>query len=458
MFFHEAKHFLEAGNDWSAFVLKGYAGTGKTTVISSLVKMLTQFKLKAVLLAPTGRAAKVMSTYSGRQATTIHKKIYKKKTASDHSVSFSLAANPHTDTLFIIDEASMIADSSNGQENMYFGGKGLLEDIISFVYEKGRNCRILFVGDTAQLPPVGLSESPALQDAYLRDKYNLEVFSYELTQVIRQDKESGILYNATMVRDIIAADNFRFPEISTAGFKDIYRMGGEKLEDGIQYAYDKFGIENSLIICRSNKQANLYNQQIRSRILYREEELSRGDYLMVVKNNYSWLPEESATGFIANGDILQVQRIRKIDEVYGFRFADVSVKLADYPEEPELDVKILIDTLTSESPNLSFPDSKKLFEAVSADYTNIRSRKERMERIKSDPFINALQVKFSYAVTCHKAQGGQWKTVFIDAGYLTEEMMNQDFLRWLYTAISRASEELYLVNFDKKFFLHTYDN
>jgi exodeoxyribonuclease V len=451
VFLAEARRFLETGSEWSAFILKGYAGTGKTTVVSRLITMLPKYKFKAVLLAPTGRAAKVMSVYSGRQAHTIHKKIYKKKTASDHSVSFSLAANPHNDTLFIVDEASMIANSISGD----FGTKGLLEDLISFVYEKGRNCRILFVGDTAQLPPVGFSESPALQEKYLSDQYDLELFSFELTQVIRQDQASGILHNATLIRDLIGLPVFQPPYLNTGGYKDIYKITGEKLIDGINYAYNKFGIEHTLVICRSNKNANLYNHHIRTRILYREEELCSGDYLMVVKNNYSWLPEESGAGFIANGDIIRVQRVRKIQELYGFRFADVVISLVDYPTEPELHVKIMLNTLTSEGPSLSFEDSKRLYDAVAQDYVDIKSRKERMEKIKADPFINALQVKFAYAVTCHKAQGGQWKAVFVDQGYLTEEQLNNDFLRWLYTALSRASDELYLVNFDKKFSVKT---
>jgi len=439
--------FLRSGAGDECFVLRGYAGTGKTTIISSLVKALPKMKMQTVLLAPTGRAAKVITHYSGKKAFTIHKRIYRKKSALSLDMSFVLAPNLSENTLFIVDEASMISDDPGD-----FGRHSLLQDLLSYVYN-GKNCRLMLVGDTAQLPPVGSLHSPALSIDYLKNSFALTLFTYELTDVMRQEKSSGILYNATQLRQLVRNSKAEFPKFHTRGFKDIYQMNGGRLSEGLEYAYNKFGIENTLMVCRSNKSANNYNQQIRNRILYREEELTGGDYVMVVRNNYFWLgQEENVNAFIANGDIAKVRKVRNVHEMYGFRFADAVLEFTDYPDEEPLHCKVLLDTLYAEAPSLSPADGKRLYEAVMEDYIHIPDKKQRMQELKSDPFYNALQIKFSFAVTCHKAQGGQWDAVFVDQGFLTEEMVNEDFLRWLYTAVTRASCELFLVNFSEKFF------
>jgi exodeoxyribonuclease-5 len=444
--FYLLERFLLSGQERDCLLLKGYAGTGKTTLISALVKVLPKMQFKSVLLAPTGRAAKVMSNYSGKKASTIHKRIYRKKQAMSPDMYFSLAQNVSEDTIFIVDEASMIAD-----ESADYTGSGLLEDLINYVYNDKR-CKLILVGDTAQLPPVGVAESPALDVEYLRVSYGLNLFNIELTEVVRQEKNSGILHHATRIRESLALEQQGIPKLSTKGFKDIYHMTGERLVEGLSYAYDKYGMENTLVICRSNKNANAYNQNIRNRILYREEELSGGDYIMVVRNNYFWLDEQEKAGnFIANGDVAKIRKVKNISEMHGFRFADVVLEFIDYPDEGPLDCKVLLDTLYAESPSLSAADGKRLFEAVSADYAHINNKRLRLLEMKKDPFYNALQIKFAYAVTCHKAQGGQWDAVFIDQGYLTEEMVNTEFLRWLYTAITRSTQELFLVNFGMQF-------
>lgn len=440
------ERFLLAENERDCFLLKGYAGTGKTTLISALVQVLSKFQWKSVLLAPTGRAAKVMSTYSSKKATTIHKRIYRKKQAMSPDMYFSLAQNSLEDTVFIVDEASMIADESSD-----YSGSGLLQDLIDYVYNEKR-CKLILVGDTAQLPPVGAEESPALDPAYLRLKYGLDVFSIELTEVVRQEKNSGILFQATNLREMIRKSQIANLKLITKGYQDVYHMTGERLVEGLAYAYDKYGMENTLVVCRSNKSANAYNQNIRNRILYREEELTGGDYIMVVRNNYFWLSEPEKSGnFIANGDIAKIRKVKNITEEHGFRFADVVLEFIDYPDEEPLECKVLLDTLYAETPSLSSADSKRLFEAVMADYSEIENKRLRMLALKKDPFYNALQIKFAYAVTCHKAQGGQWDAVFIDQGYLTDDMLNVEFLRWLYTAITRSTRELFLVNFGAQF-------
>jgi len=440
--------FIDSQQGEDCFLLRGYAGTGKTTIIGALVKTLPRIGMKTVLLAPTGRAAKVISNYSGKKAFTIHKKIYRKKTAMSLDLSFVLAQNLSKDTLFIVDEASMI---SNNEED--FNRNSLLHDLLEYVFS-GENCKLMLVGDTAQLPPVGSEESPALDARLLKDYFALNVFPYELTDVVRQEKQSGILYNATNIRELIRNKKEEFPQLHVSGFRDIYSMTGERLPEGLQYAYDKYGIENSLVICRSNKSANNYNQQIRNRILYREEELTGGDYLMVVRNNYYWLQkdDENSSAFIANGDIVKVRKMRNIQELYGFRFADVVLEFIDYPDDEPLHCKVMLDTLYTEAPSLNNEDNKRFFEAVMEDYADIPDKRKRMAELKQNPYYNALQVKFAYAVTCHKAQGGQWDAVFVDQGYLTEEMLNTDFLRWLYTATTRAVKELFLVNFSTAFF------
>jgi exodeoxyribonuclease-5 len=412
-------------------------------MVSALVKVLPQLKLRSVLLAPTGRAAKVISSYSGKKAFTIHKRIYRKKVAASPEMNFVLSENLASNTVFIVDEASMISGNSR---------QSLLHDLIRYVYN-GKNCKLILVGDTAQLPPVGSEESPALDVNVLESQFDLQVFSYELTDVVRQEKESGILYNATALRELIRKNESGFPQFRLKGFNDIYKMTGERLVEGLSYAYDKYGIENSIVICRSNKNANAYNQNIRNRILFREEEITGGDFVMVVRNNYFWLPaDDNSGGFIANGDIAQIRKVRRVEEQYGFRFADVVLELLDYPEEETLTCKVLLDTLYADTPSLSAADSKSLFEAVQEDYMHLKSRKLRMEAMKTDPYYNALQIKFAFAVTCHKAQGGQWPAVFIDQGYLSDEMLNNEFLRWLYTGLTRSTQELFLVNFSDHFF------
>lgn len=445
--------FLSYADDKTCFVLKGFAGTGKTTLISTLVQVLPALHMRSVLLAPTGRAAKVMASYSGKQAMTLHKKIYRKKVAVSPDMAFGLAENLHTDTFFIVDEASMISN-----ERFSFNGKSLLEDLVEYV-ANGKNCRLMFVGDVAQLPPIGLLQSPALDPQWLERIFGMCVFVQELTEVVRQEKHSGILYNATVIREQIHSYSERdesvpFPQFQTKGFPDIYRMTGERLMEGLHYAYDKYGMENTLVICRSNKNANLYNQHIRNRILFREEELTGGDYIMVVRNNYYWLSADSnRTGFIANGDMARVRRVRNVHEQHGFRFADVSLEFMDSDEIEPIDCRVMLDTLHSDSPSLSQADQQRLFDTIMIDYADIPDRRARLAALKADPYYNALQLKFAMAITCHKAQGGQWQSVFVDQGYLTDEMLDVEFLRWLYTACTRATKELFLVNFSDNFFL-----
>ncbi|WP_199118808.1 ATP-dependent RecD-like DNA helicase [Pedobacter sp. ASV28] len=454
LFCKEVAIFLSKPGNETCFVLKGYAGTGKTTSVAALVKALPKFGLKSVLLAPTGRAAKVMGNYTHKKALTIHKKIYRKRNAIAMDLSFQLAPNLAQDTVFIIDEASMIADEWNAQN-----GSSFLGDLIEFVFQlssdgKPKNCFLLFVGDTAQLPPVGSIDSPALNPQYLKDHFYLEVRSVELKEVVRQEKKSGILANATMLRKLINHDDDqpKWPKFITKNYKDIFSMTGLKFVEGLEYAYGKYGVENALVVCRSNKSANTYNNQIRARLLYREEELSGGDQIMVVRNNYFWLPENQDAAFIANGDMAKIIRVRREEERYGFRFAEVQLELIDFPDLGSITCKVLLDTLQIETPNLSQEQNKKLFEGLMSDYEHIVNKKERLLAIKEDPYYNALQIKFAYAVTCHKAQGGQWDAVFVDQGYLTSEMIDLDFMRWLYTAVTRAKKELFLVNFSKDLF------
>lgn len=442
--------FMISGDDRKIFLLCGYAGTGKTSLISALVRTMEQLGRKTVLLAPTGRAAKVFSNYSQKSAHTIHKKIYRQKSILDAS-NFTLMDNKASNTLFIVDEASMI--SNTGVSN--FGSGALLDDLVEFVYS-GNNCSLLLLGDTAQLPPVGEELSPALSQEYLRSMF-LNVTAVELTQVMRQVDGSGILYNATMLREFIRCERYGVaPKVKLSEFADISCVRGEELIEAIESSYNNVGTNETIVLCRSNKRANIYNEGIRRRILYREEELCRGDMLMVVKNNYYWrelLGREDKTlldkfDFIANGDIAEVIRVGGVEEMYGFRFADVTLSLVDY-EDCEIDVKIMLDTLVSESPSLTKDESDRLFKAVWEDYPEIRSKRKRMEQVRNNPYYNAIQVKYGYAVTCHKAQGGQWQRVFIDQGFVSPDMMGLDYYRWLYTAFTRASERLYLVNWSE---------
>lgn len=446
--FHRLHNFLVSDNGDECFLLKGYAGTGKTTIISALVKTLRSYNYKYVLLAPTGRAAKVISGYAGKKAYTIHKRIYRKRSAMNIDDSFQTGDNLATDTLFIVDEASMISDEPSGNNR-----NSLLHDLISYVYNT-KNCKLVLVGDTAQLPPVGSVNSPALEAKLLKDNFGLNVFSFELTDVVRQEKGSGILMNVTGIRELIRNNKNEIPHIITKGFKDVFRLNGDRLEEGLNYAYKKYGMDRTLVICRSNKNANLYNQQIRARVLFRDEEITGGDQIMVVRNNYFWLQaeEENSTGFIANGDIAQIRKIRNFQDMYGFRFADALVEFTDYAENLSINCKIMLDTLYSEAPALQPVDQKRFYLEVMKDYEHIPNKRARFDELKTNPYYNALQVKFAYAVTCHKAQGGQWDAVFVDQGYLTEEMVNNDFLRWLYTACTRSKTALFLVNFNQRFY------
>lgn len=425
-------------------VLRGYAGTGKTTVVGAVVKMLPFFKMRHVLMAPTGRAAKVMSAYSKRAAFTIHKKVFQQTAAPGGGLIFKRQKNYHKQTLFIVDEASMI---SNHQE---FGKKGLLEELMDYVFSQEGN-RLLLIGDVAQLPPVGVTESPALEKNYLDSTFKTEVKSLEMTEVMRQGEASGILFNATKLRNELVKEQFQI-RFSTSGFKDVFKMTGERLEDGLRYAYDKYGVEDTAIICRSNKNAVQYNQYIRRAIQYREDELEAGDLLMIVRNNYTFLPEDTVAGFIANGDFVEVMKIIRFEEYYDMRFADLQLRMIDYPDQEPFEAKVLLDTLYTNEPSLKDDAYKKLYDQVSEDYADIASKTERIKSIKKDPFLNALQIKFAYALTCHKSQGGQWSAVFVDQGYLTDEMVDREYLRWLYTAVTRAQKELFLVNFNKQFF------
>lgn len=439
-------HFLFLQKEETLFLLRGYAGTGKSSLLGALVKTMTEFKQKTVLLAPTGRAAKVFSSYANHPAFTIHKKIYRQQKFAGDFGSFGLMDNLHKDTLFIVDEASMI--SNNGLDSSFFGTGRLLDDLIHYVYS-GENCRLLLIGDSAQLPPVMEDDSPALQTAVL-EGYGLEMHEAMLSQIVRQAESSGILFNATNIRNALNEGNTEaYPKLILNDFPDIVRINGEDLIDEISSAYDREGLENTMIISRSNKRSNIYNQGVRNRILYREEELSAGDMLMITKNNYHWTENVEGVDFLANGEIVEILRVRREQELYGFRFRDVLVRSVDY--DIELEIKILMDTLYSDAAGLTRERSEELFLNILEDYSDISTRPAKMKKLKTDPFYNAVQVKFAYAVTCHKAQGGEWNTVFLDLGYISEDHLGINFYRWLYTAITRAGKKLYLVNLPDEF-------
>ncbi len=444
--------FLVDPNPNSLFILQGYAGTGKTTIVSSLVDVLPSLGMGHVLLAPTGRAAKVLAGYAGQQAFTIHKKIYRLQTDGQGALHFALQKNNRRHTVFIVDEASMIPWSNQaGQQSSLFGGANLLDDLMQYVCN-GKNCRMIFIGDTAQLPPVMSQESPALSTSFLQHRYHLSISSYELQQVVRQSLDSGILLNATSLREMLADQENGFPALRTAGFPDIIRVQGMDAADEVDAAFAGREKGEALMICRSNKRANLYNRHIRQRVLFMDDELNAGDRLMVVRNNYYWLSENHDTGFIANGDILEVKRIIRKETIHGFHFADVSASMTDYPDMPVLEVKILLDTLDTEGPALSGKEATRLYDAVTEDYQDIPNKQTRMANIRKDPYLNALQVKFAYAMTCHKAQGGQWQHVFVEMGYLPDKTPDTEYLRWLYTAVTRATSKLFLLNFTDDFF------
>lgn len=453
----EMVRFLYDADPSSTFLLRGYAGTGKTSLVSALVRSAPALRIKTVLLAPTGRAAKVLSAYSGQPAYTIHRKIYQTVTDASGVMRMCRALNKHTYTLFVVDEASMIGNADEGLTEH----RSLLEDLVDYVGE-GNHCRLMLIGDTAQLPPVGTSQSPALDIGYLSSILHLAVHHSELTEVVRQDRLSGILLNATLLRQHIAmlpeGGQPDMPLFDLEQCTDVVRLQGEELEEVLNAEYRECGMEHVTIITRSNKRANMFNQAIRNRILLREEEVNAGDYLMVVKNNYYWLEEDSGMGFIANGDIVEVQSLRNHQELYGFHFADATLRFVDYPDMPLHDCKLLLETLHSESPSLTADQSRQLFEAVMEDYADMPLRADRLRAVKQNPYYNALQVKFSYALTCHKTQGGQWHTAIVDQGYLTDEMIDKEYLRWLYTAVTRATDKVYLLQFQDNFFARPDNN
>lgn len=444
--------FLTDRDPHAVMILRGSAGTGKTTLSGAIVRTLKEIRQKVMLLAPTGRAAKVFSLNSGSPAYTIHRRIYREKSFSGVEGLFNLNDNLYTDTLFMVDEASMIANMGLG--GMSFGSGCLLDDLVHFVYQ-GRNDRLLLIGDKAQLPPVGEEESPALHAAML-EGYGLKVYECDLNEVLRQSEESGILYNATMIRQMITHDDItQLPKIHFAGYSDIKPMPGAELIEALADSYHHVGLDDTIVVTRSNKRANIFNQGIRNMVLDREEELSQGDILMIVKNNYYWMEEERKSNnklqsneipaFLANGDRAKVLKVRRRIDLYGFRFATLLLQFPDYGNY-ELEATVLLDTLTSEAPALTHEQQEQLFHQIEEDYQNIPLKADRMKAIRQDQFFNALQVKFAYAVTCHKAQGGQWAHVYVDQGYMTDDMLNPDYIHWLYTAFTRATEMLYLVN------------
>ena len=447
--FKSIADFLDSPLKENVFLLKGYAGTGKSTLIGHLVQHLQKFSFKSILIAPTGRAAKVISNYSNRSAFTIHKQIYYPKSEKGSGVKFILKANKHKNTLFIVDEASMIGDDR--QNSKFFENGSLLNDLIQYV-STGNSCFLILVGDTAQLPPVNLEVSPALSREELEDNYNKKVTAITLTEVVRQLSDSGILYNATVLREFIFQEVFNKFSFELNSFDDIQRIqDGEELLNILDNSFNEYGIDQVVFIVRSNKRANLYNQNIRKRILFLESSLSVGDQLMVVKNNYFWIKPESQAGFIANGDIIVVEKINNIKEFYGFKFAEIKAKLVDYPEMSSFETVVLTDTLTSNTPSLNYEESQSLYKSVQEDYKNEKSSYKKFLKIKNNPYFNALQVKYSYSITCHKSQGGQWDRVFVEYPYLPDGP-NKDFFRWLYTAITRANKGLYLVGFPKEYF------
>ena len=433
--------FVADDDERTTFLLNGYAGTGKTSLAAAVVSGLEHLKMKSVLLAPTGRAAKVFSSYSGHSAYTIHRKIYQSRRYDPQDMHFSLARNPHKDTIFFVDEASMIANSSS--EGAVFGTGCLLDDLITYVYS-GERCRLVLLGDVAQLPPVGYTTSPALACSTLRS-YSLTVYELSLTDTARQRKDSGILANATLLRRILASGNLTAPTLEVSAYPDVEVVGGDTLAESVEHCYATDGTDATIIITRSNRRAVMFNQGIRARVLYMEAEITTGDMLLVAKNNYFWAEGYDQIDFIANGDVAVVRRISEVTNLYGFRFADVTLEFPDY--QVELDAKILLDALYAEAPALTRDENERLYQNVMADYADVSRKSERYRLMKQNPFFNALQVKFAYSVTCHKAQGGQWKNVFIDMGYIPEDAYsNVDFYRWLYTSFTRATRHIYLIN------------
>ncbi|MCV6631579.1 MAG: AAA family ATPase [Flavobacteriaceae bacterium] len=441
--------FITEKEDSGIFLLKGFAGTGKTTIIGSIVANLWKSTVKSVLMAPTGRAAKVMTAYSNTTAFTIHKKIYFPKTNKGGGVQFVLSPNKHRNTLFIVDEASMISNTSS--DSKLFENGSLLDDLIQYVYS-GHQCKLILIGDTAQLPPVHAIVSPALDENQLALQYQREVEMIEMQEVLRQASDSGILYNATEIRSRIQDNFYEDFRFKLRGFLDIVRLvDGHDIQSAIDEAYSNVGKEETVIVVRSNKRANLFNQQIRSRILFHENELTAGDYLMVVRNNYFWVKPNSDAGFVANGDIIEVLEIFGFKDLYGFRFAEVKIKMVDYPNMQPFETVLLLDTLEAQSPSLSYEEANRLYQEVLQDYADEPTKYKKFLKVKSNKYFNALQVKFSYAITCHKSQGGQWDTVFIEQPYLPNGP-DTDYMRWLYTALTRSKRKLYLLGFQNEYF------
>ncbi|MBP8790459.1 MAG: AAA family ATPase [Breznakibacter sp.] len=430
-------------------IINGYAGSGKTALMASFCAVAQELEVALTLMAPTGRAAKVLSGFTGLPAHTIHKSIYRQDVAMDYNSGFSLNFNRDAGAVFIVDEASMISNAPTGETD--FGTGRLLEDLLDFVFSR-KNCKLILMGDSAQLPPVGSDIGPALDENYLR-QYGVDVQSFFLTDVVRQQQESGILKNSLLLRQLIFQDPpvAGYPKFDLKNAPDVERIGGADLIETLSGCYDRYGVENTLVVTRSNKRANQYNQGIRNTVFYKEEAITRGDYLMVMKNNYYWLREEKKGDFIANGDIAEIARINGYAELYGHRFADVSLCFVDQ-ENREVDVKILMDTINSDLPKLTHQEEEQFYRTVMEDYQDLTSARKKLESIRENQWYNALQVKFAYALTCHKAQGGQWDAVFVDLGYITEEMLDVNFYKWLYTAITRAGTKLYLVNFKEEFF------
>lgn len=437
--------FLDPKHSSEILVLRGYAGTGKTSLISVLVQVLPLFNFKFLLMAPTGRAAKVMSGYTKRSAFTIHKIIFKQVAdPGSGQLKFKRLKNYYKNTVFIVDEASMLSEDDN------YGQSGVLSELMDFVFEHPSN-KLMLIGDTAQLPPVGQEKSPALDSSFLEIKFKRPTLEVELTEVMRQQQDSGILKNATDLRNQLKTNEINI-QFDTKKFSDVFRMTGEKLEDGLRYSYDKYGPEDTMIVCRSNKSAVMFNKHIRLSILYRQDEVEAGDHLMIVRNNYHYVPNDAPSGFLANGDFVWIKKMVNTEELYGFRFATLELQLIDLPDAEPFEAKVILDTLHTHTPALSTEQNKELYFKVLEDYQDVTNKKLLNEKLREDPYLNALQIKYAYAVTCHKSQGGQWKSVFVDQGYLTEEQINKEYIRWLYTAITRATSELFLVNFNQKLF------
>lgn len=441
--FNELSKFL--ATDAEVFIINGFAGTGKTTLIKAVIDSLQELGLNYSLMAPTGRAAKVLSNYTSKPAFTIHKKIYRQRNVQDGIQKFGMNFNAAQNVVYIVDEASMLSDSTS--ENTIFGSGSVINDLFRFIFNEHK-CKLLLIGDTAQLPPIGSPNSPALDANYIETNFFKTPAYVTLHTVIRQAEDSGILSNATTIRQMLDSETISLPKLKT--FPDVESIDGSMLLEALESSHDKVGIQDTIVITRSNKMANRYNDGIRRMILWKDSTICKGDYIMVVKNNYYWTEKEKDLSFIANGDIAEIVSIDKYEDLYGFNFADVTLKFPDY-QDMELSVKIILDTLSSESASLTYEQSNKLYTEVCSDYAEIKNKKTLYEKIKKDPYYNALQIKFAYAITCHKAQGGQWKHVYIDHGFFTDEMVDKEFVRWLYTAFTRATEKVYLVNFKKEF-------